>query len=96
MNNLNHIANYLFENPGARYTQITRHLCEKKNRTWGPGQYCRYFTEPGSFWGSRNNTKTKTGAGEMRYAHRLWEKTPCGGWMLTLEGYRYVRRGKEA
>jgi len=97
MNNLNHIANYLFENPGARYTQITRHLCEKKSRAWGPGQYCRYFTEPCSFgWSRTDNTNARTTAGEMRYAHRLWEKTPCGGWMLTLEGYGYVKRGEDS
>jgi hypothetical protein len=84
MNNLNHIANYLFENPGARYTQITRHLCEKKNRTWGPGQYCRYFTVPCQ-WQK-----------QTVYAHRLWAKTPCGGWMLTIPGYGYVKRGENS
>ena len=89
MSNLNIIATYLFNNPGARYTELTRHLCAVKNTDWGPGQYCRYFTEPSSLrWG--RNTRTKTSAGDMRYAHRLWKKTPCGGWMLTLEGYGYV------
>jgi len=95
MNNLNHIANYLFENPGARYTDITQMLCAKKDITWTRGHYCRYFAEPTSFgWYRKENTRKKTGAGEMRYAHRLWEKTPCGGWMLTLEGYGYVKRGE--
>jgi len=77
MNNLNIIANYLFSNPGARYKQITQHLCKQKSREWGPGQYCRYFTDP-------------IYKGDVRYAHRLWSKTSCGGWMLTLKGMCYV------
>lgn len=80
LNNLNIIANYLFSNPGARYTELTQHLCEQKNKAWGPGQYCRYFTNPIYYTRSA-----------PQYAHRLWSKTPCGGWMLTLEGYGYVR-----
>ncbi len=97
MNNLNHIANYLFDNPGARYTDITKMLCAKKDKEWSSGMYCRYFTEPTSFgWYRTSNTRTRTGAGEMRYAHRLWAKTPCGGWMLTLEGYGYVKLGGDS
>jgi hypothetical protein len=80
LNNLNIIANYLFNNPGARYTELTRHLCEQKNKAWGPGQYCRYFTRPIYYTRSA-----------PQYAHHLWSKTPCGGWMLTLEGYAYVK-----
>lgn len=92
MNNLNRIANYLFENPGARYTSVTKMLCATKGKGWHRGMYCRYFTEPSSLrWTYKENTKTKTGAGEMRYAHRLWSKTPNGGWMLTIEGYGYVK-----
>ena len=71
MSNLNIIATYLFNNPGARYTELTRHLCTVKNTGWGPGNY-HYQEGP-------------------RYAHRLWEKTTCGGGMLTLEGYGYVK-----
>ena len=97
MNNLNHIANYLFENPGARYTDATKMLCAVKGKEWHGGMYCRYFTEPCSLrWYYKENTRTKTGAGEMRYAHRLWKKTPCGGWMLTIEGYGYVKRGEDS
>ena len=78
MNNLNIIANYLFSNPGARYTQITKHMCKEKRKRWTKGQYTRYFADP-------------IYKGDTRYAHRLWCKTPCGGWMLTLKGYGYVR-----
>ena len=85
MNNLNIIANYLFSNPGARYTQITKHMCRENKKKWTKGQYCRYFTEPVSYRSRWKKCK------ETRYAHRLWCKTPCGGWMLTLEGYGYVR-----
>jgi len=78
MNNLNIIANYLFSNPGARYTQITKHMCKENGKRWTKGQYTRYFADP-------------IYRGDTRYAHRLWCKTPCGGWMLTLEGYGYVK-----
>lgn len=78
MNNLNLIANYLFNNPGARYSEITKMLCRIKAKPWHNGMFSRYFTRPNRF--TRN----------IRYAERLWEKTPCGGWMLTLKGMSYV------
>ena len=79
MNNLHIIANYLFDNPGARFTDITKHLCQERGKVWSKGHYTRYFTNPIYSSG-------------RRYAHHLWEKTQCGGWMLTLEGYGYVRK----
>ena len=79
MNNLHIIANYLFDNPGARYMDITKHLCQERGKVWSKGHYTRYFTNPIYSSG-------------RRYAHHLWEKTQCGGWMLTLEGYGYVRK----
>ena len=79
MNNLNIIANYLFDNPGAGYSDITRHLCSEKGKTWTRGQYCRYFTVP-------------IYRDEMRYAHRLWIKTKPNGWVLTAQGMGYVTK----
>jgi hypothetical protein len=97
MNNLNHIATYLFENPGARYTDITKMLCAKKGIPWTRGHYCRYFAEPTSIhWDRKGNTKTKTSAGEMRYAGYLWCRAPGGGWMLTIEGYGHVTQKETA
>ena len=80
MNNLHIIATYLFDNPGARLTDITRHLCDVKGRPWTRGHYIRYFS----------NGRHMTG---RRYANLLWCKTPDdAGWMLTIEGYGYVRK----
>ena len=79
MNNLNIIANYLSDNPGARYSDITRHLCFEKGRVWTRGKYSRYF--------SKTFLKEDT-----QYAHRLWRKMPEGGWVLTLEGLQYVTK----
>ena len=79
INNLNIIANYLIDNPGARYTDITRHLCFEKGRAWSRGQYCRYFTTP-------------IYSDETRYAHRLWVKSGTGGWVLSAQGMAYVTK----
>lgn len=85
MNNLNHIANYLFENPGARYTDITKMLCTKKGVRWTRGHYCRYFTHPARW--------NKTAA---VYPGNLWVHAPGGGWMLTIKGYGYVTLGQNS
>ncbi len=77
--NLRFIADYLLENPGARYTELTKALCEFRGRGWDKGAYCRYFTYP-----SRWNTSATC------YPDNLWEKTPCGGWMLTVKGMGYA------
>ena len=80
MNNLNLIANYLFDHPGARMTDITRHLCDANGKSWNRGYYTRYFS----------NYRYMSG---IAYADRLWCKTPDdSGWMLTLEGYGYVTK----
>lgn len=80
MNNLNIIANYLFDNPGARYSDITRHVCDERGKQWHRGHYIRYFSNPRYMMG-------------REYAGRLWCKTPDDtGWMLTIEGYGYVRK----
>ena len=80
MNNLNIIANYLFDNPGARYTDITRHLCAEKDKTWTRGQYCQYFIKP-YYRCDRSSI----------YRDKLWTK--CGkGWILTVHGMGYVTK----
>lgn len=78
MNNLNIIANYLFDNPGARYSDITRHLCFEKGRVWTRGKYSRYFSK--TFWKE-----------DTQYAHRLWTRANKG-WVLTLDGLQYVTK----
>ena len=90
INNLNMIANHLFDNPGARYSDITKMLCKQKLKPWHRGMYSRYF----SIWQRWSVMKpvNPKAPGNRQYAHRLWEKTPCGGWMLTLQGMTYVRK----
>ena len=81
LNNLNRIANHLFSEPGARYSDLTKMLCREKGKLWHRGMYSRYFSRTSSFCRT-----------EVSYADRLWEKTPCGGWMLTMKGYGYVKQ----
>jgi len=76
--NLRFIADYLLENPGARYTDITKALCEYKNTGWTKGHYCRYFSTLPSW-----NTGTV-------YPGNLWVRTSVGGWMLTIKGMGYA------
>ena len=80
MNNLNRIANHLFSEPGARYSDLTKMLCREKGKLWHRGMYSSYF--------SARHFRTAS----CQYAGRLWEKTPCGGWMLTMKGYGYVKQ----
>jgi len=79
INNLNIIANYLFDNPHARYTDVTRHLCFEKGRVWNRGKYSRYFSK--TFWKE-----------DTEYANRLWAKSESGGWVLTALGMGYVTK----
>ena len=81
--NLRFIADYLLENPGARYTEITKALCAYRGRGWDRGVYCRYLTIHPPW-----NTGTT-------YPDNLWEKTPCGGWMLTIKGMGYATPSRD-
>ncbi len=79
MTNLNIIADYLFENPGARFTDITQHLCKVKGKAWSRGFYSRYFSI-----GAGYQSRTE-------YAGVLWRKSSImQGWMLTPRGLLYT------
>ena len=78
MNNINRIASHLFNDPGARYSDLTKMLCREKGKLWHRGMYSSYFCARPYY--------------QSQYAGRLWEKTPCGGWMLTMKGYGYVKQ----
>lgn len=41
--NINFICQYLYDNPGARYTAILRALCEHNRVPFKSGQYSTYF-----------------------------------------------------
>ena len=72
--NIDFICWYLFHNPGARFTQILRALCEFNNVTYRPGQYSDYFTSHG-----------ETGRRCVGPIRSLWQKVGPG-WVLTLDG----------
>jgi len=42
--NINFICQYLYENPGARYTEIMRALCKHNRATYSRGMYSDYFS----------------------------------------------------
>jgi|TARA_R110000851_G_scaffold60607_4_gene139718 hypothetical protein len=70
--NVQFIARYIFNNPGARHNEILRALCAYKEKPWRPGLYTAYMTT--SRWGPG-------------YAGRCWRKdVRLGGYILTLEG----------
>ena len=87
MNNLQFIATYIHNNPGARYTEIIQHLMLWKGFSANAiarvgGQYSRYFS---------------SGCYVPRpwYKGKLWVKTDPSnrksGYILTPAGREYVR-----
>jgi hypothetical protein len=68
--NVDFICWYLFENPGATYTQVIRSLCERNSIQYASGQYSNYFN---------------SGHGNNGYVNRLWQRTGPG-WTLTNMG----------
>ena len=83
--NIDFICWYLFHNPGARFTQILRSLCDFNNITYRSGQYSDYFTRHG-----------ETGSYCVGPIRTLWQKVGPG-WMLTLDGIaRYGEHCQES
>ncbi len=83
--NIDFIAQYLYEKPGARSGEIRDALARSRGmESAPPGWLTDYFY--------RNRTR----AGGTAYAGRLWERVdegnPRRGWRLCLEGYARVRR----
>jgi hypothetical protein len=72
--NIDFICWYLFHNPGARFTQILRALCEFNNVPYRNGQYSDYFSSHG-----------ETGRRCVGPIRSLWQKVGPG-WVLTLDG----------
>ena len=89
MNNLQFIATYIHNNPGARYTEIIRHLMLWKGHSAEAiahvrGQYSRYFTKIYSPYSSDS----------YEYHGDLWvkvnPKNRQSGYKLTPKGMDYV------
>ena len=68
--NVDYICWHLYNNPGARYTEVLRALCVRNHVEYNPGQYSNYFN---------------SGFGNNGHVGRLWTRVGSG-WMLTLDG----------
>ena len=88
--NVDFIAQYLYENPGARSGMIRDALAQSRGADKAPpGWGTTYFTDP------RKNIFYRM-AGHKSWAGRLWRRVdqsnPYKGWVLTLEGMGRVKR----
>ncbi len=86
--NVDFIAQYLYENPGARSGMIRDALAQSRGVDKSPpGWGTTYFTDP-----SRNIFYRGRRTG---WAGRLWRRVdqsnPYRGWVLTLEGMGRVK-----
>ena len=68
--NVDFICWYLYNNPGARYTEVLRALCTRNRTEYHRGQYSNYFN---------------SGSGSNGHVGKLWSRVGPG-WMLTLDG----------
>ena len=68
--NIDFICWYLYNNPGARYSEVTRALCTRNGTEYHRGQYSNYFN---------------SGYGNNGHVGHLWSRVGPG-WMLTLDG----------
>tara|TARA_Y100000592_G_scaffold99790_1_gene177231 strand:- start:815 stop:1078 length:264 start_codon:yes stop_codon:yes gene_type:complete len=75
--NLRFIANYLYANPGSRYTDILRALCEFRGKEYNRGMYCEYFRSSGPKWL------------RLGYGTTHWKKE-AGVWWLRPKGMVHV------
>ena len=85
--NIDFIAQYLYENPGARNSEIRDALAQSRGGDkLPPGWGSCYFTDKTRNRFYRNSTS---------WAGRLWRRLdPANarkGWVLTLEGYGRVK-----
>lgn len=88
--NVDFIAQYLYENPGARSGAIRNALAQSRGGDAAPpGWGTTYFTDP------RKNMFYRM-AGYKSWAGRLWRRVDQNdarkGWVLTLEGMARVKR----
>lgn len=66
--NINFICQYLYENPGARYTAILRALCENNRVSFNRGQYSTYL----------NPRDIRVNGWPWQRCGRGWMLTPIG------------------
>lgn len=88
--NVDFIAQYLYENPGARSGAVRNALAQSRGGDAAPpGWGTTYFTDP------RKNMFYRM-AGYKSWAGRLWRRVDQNdarkGWVLTLEGMGRVKR----
>ena len=76
------IIQYLAQNPGSRYTDLTKAICKFRGKTWHRGMYVRYFSEYQSYtWNPNGDPYPQT-----IYPGKYWAKDPSGKWYLTPKG----------
>ena len=88
--NVDFIAQYLYENPGARSGAVRNALAQSRGGDAAPpGWGTTYFTDP------RKNMFYRA-AGYKSWAGRLWRRVDQNdarkGWVLTLEGMGRVKQ----
>ena len=88
--NVDFIAQYLYENPGARSGAVRDALAQSRGGDAAPpGWGTTYFTDP------QKNVFYRA-AGYKSWAGRLWRRVDQNdarkGWVLTLEGMGRVKR----
>ncbi len=76
------ITQYLAQNPGSRYTDLTKAICKFRGKTWHRGMYVRYFSEYQAYTFCPDKD---TSYPQTIYPGRLWEKYE-GKWYLTPKG----------
>jgi hypothetical protein len=84
--NIRFICTYLFENPGARYSEVRNALCEARgiDPLTNRGHYVWYFKKNrGRSWNSRTMLSTP------RPAETRWEVRD-GRYFLTQKGLAWV------
>ena len=85
------IIQYLAQNPGSRYTDLTKAICKFRGKEWHRGMYVRYFSEYQSYtWNPNGDNWPCT-----IYPGKYWAKESDGKWYLTWFGQLIAGEGKQ-
>ena len=84
------IIQYLAQNPGSRYTDLTKAICKFRGKEWHRGMYCRYFSEYQAYTFCPDKD---TSYPQTIYPGKYWAKDSDGKWHLTWSGRRIAGTG---
>jgi len=82
------IIQYLAQNPGSRYTDLTKAICKFRGKTWHRGMYVRYFSEYQAYTYCPDKD---TSYPQTIYPGKYWAKYSSGKWYLTPQGAQLVQ-----